>query len=97
MSNIKDYVNVCVFSIMGFIEGTLTAQISVSKESTAKTYVHEDRGVIRDNRSWEADAIYIEQERGNGEYITLKKYLDNFENKHDRDIEKAKIEKLIDW
>jgi len=99
----KETVKIAVGTLLGIAGGLNLGWIifaggGTPSSSTAKTFQYEgQRQVFRTEQPMEADAIYVETESGTGEYITLSKYLDSFENKYDRTVEKAKIEKLVDW
>ncbi len=47
-------------------------------------------------RIWEGDLL-VQSKENPSEYVGLEKYLKGIEDKHDRAIEKAQIEKLVDW
>ena len=43
------------------------------------------------------DSIYVENTNSAGEFMHFENYLNKIQNKYDRAIDKAKIEKLVGW
>ncbi len=43
------------------------------------------------------DGILVEDPKAPGKYIPISSYLEGLDNKYDRQIQEATIEKLVDW
>jgi len=63
-----------------------------------KATVFQEKGkpnILRTYESSRRDDIYVEDSNNN--YISFRQYLKNIPNKYDKQIEKARIKKLVKW
>lgn len=69
-----------------------------TEKAKAKTFVSEDgTKIIRTYENAQLDHIFVEDPKNPDNYITLNKHLDSYPQKYDREIEEAKIKKLVGW
>ena len=66
-----------------------------SQKDTVVVIPYESRHVIRTRELFDRDHVFVETFPGR--YISLDRYLDGIGNEYDREIERAKIEKLVRW
>jgi len=90
---------------VGFVAGlglgifaTYNSMSEYSKDK-AEVTLYEDRHVIRTRELLDRDRVFVEilAPVESGSYISLNGYLLNIEDKYDREIERAKIEKIVGW
>jgi len=63
---------------------------------TGRVFQREDKPlVMRLYRSIGRDGIYVDS--GNGEYVTLNKYLRSIKSEGEREVERAAIKKAVSW
>ena len=68
-----------------------------SKDTAADVTLYEGRHVIRTRESLDHDRVFIESTLESGRYVSLDSYLSNIKNEYDREIDRAKIEKIVGW
>ena len=93
-----DKLDICTGLVLGaIIGGTFMGIHAIDSGATLKEYNRTNKPkVIRMYNAAREDAIFVEDSSNN--YLELDAYLEKYvSDKYDRDIEKAEIEKLVDW
>lgn len=81
----------------GILFGTIVGINSVKQGATLQEYQLGNHKIIRMYNPLRGDKVFVENPGAEGQYLTLSEYLARIENGYDRKIEKAQIEKLVDW
>jgi len=88
-----------VTGLTGMILGaglTMGLDIITSPTKEARIMkINDTPQIMKVYNSNEADSILVENLCNFGEYVTLRKYLKEFDNKYERNFEKAKIELMV--